>query len=88
MYKRQVEYIVQTDDGGVATLNVSLSKGNHAVLSKNLNSGEEIFNTIHVMEDPDVYKRQVLNIMCEYLRGNLKKLKILMKFIVMNFLKI
>ena len=47
-----VEYIVQTDDGGVATLNVSLSKGNHAVLSKNLNSGEEIFNTIYVMEDP------------------------------------
>lgn len=46
-----VEYIVQTDDGGVATLNVSLSKGNHAVLSKNLNSGEEIFNTIYVMED-------------------------------------
>ena len=51
-----VEYIVQTDDGGVATLNVSLSKGNHAVLSKNLNSGEEIFNTIHVMEDPDFIK--------------------------------
>ena len=46
-----VKYIVQTDDGGVATLNVSLSKGNHAVLSKNLNSGEEIFNTIYVMED-------------------------------------
>lgn len=51
-----VEYIVQTDDGGVATLNVSLSKGNHAVLSKNLNSGEEIFNTIYVMEDPDFIK--------------------------------
>ena len=51
-----VEYIVQTDDGGVATLNVSLSKGNHAVLSKNLNSGEEIFNTIHVMEDPAFIK--------------------------------
>ena len=51
-----VEYIVQTDDGGVATLNVSLSKGNHAVLSKNLNSGEEVFNTIHVMEDPAFIK--------------------------------
>ena len=51
-----VEYIVQTDDGAVATLNVSLSKGNHAVLSKNLNSGEEIFNTIHVMEDPAFIK--------------------------------
>ena len=51
-----VEYIVQTDDGGVATLNVSLSKGNHAVLSKNLNSGEEIFNTIYVMEDPAFIK--------------------------------
>ena len=51
-----VEYIVQTDDGGVATLNVSLSKGNRAVLSKNLNSGEEIFNTIHVMEDPAFIK--------------------------------
>lgn len=51
-----VEYIVQTDGGGVATLNVSLSKGNHAVLSKNLNSGEEIFNTIHVMEDPAFIK--------------------------------
>ena len=51
-----VEYIVQTDDGGVATLNVSLSKGNHAVLSNNLNSGEEIFNTIHVMEDPAFIK--------------------------------
>ena len=51
-----VEYIVQTDDGGVATLNVSLSKGNHEVLSKNLNSGEEIFNTIHVMEDPAFIK--------------------------------
>ena len=51
-----VEYIVQTDDGGVATLNVSLSKGNHAVLSKNLNSGEEIFNTIYVMEDPTFIK--------------------------------
>ena len=41
---------------GVATLNVSLSKGNHAVLSKNLNSGEEIFNTIYVMEDPAFIK--------------------------------
>ena len=51
-----VEYIVQTDDGSVATLNVSLSKGNHAVLSKNLNSGEEIFNTIYVMEDPAFIK--------------------------------
>ena len=51
-----VEYIVQTDDGGVATLNVSLSKGNHAVLSKNLNSGEEIFNTVYVMEDPAFIK--------------------------------
>lgn len=51
-----VEYIVQTDDGGVATLNVSLSKGNHAVISKNLNSGEEIFNTIYVMEDPAFIK--------------------------------
>ena len=51
-----VEYIVQTDDGGVATLNVSLSKGNHAVLSKNLNSGEELFNTIYVMEDPAFIK--------------------------------
>ena len=51
-----VEYIVQTDDGGVATLNVSLSKGNHAVLSKNLNSGGEIFNTIYVMEDPAFIK--------------------------------
>ena len=51
-----VEYIVQTDDGGVATLNVSLSKGNHAVLSKNLNSREEIFNTIYVMEDPAFIK--------------------------------
>ena len=51
-----VEYIVQTDDGGVATFNVSLSKGNHAVLSKNLNSGEEVFNTIHVMEDPAFIK--------------------------------
>ena len=51
-----VEYIIQTDDGGVATLNVSLSKGNHAVLSKNLNSGEEIFNTIYVMEDPAFIK--------------------------------
>ena len=51
-----VEYIVQTDDGDVATLNVSLSKGNHAVLSKNLNSGEEIFNTIYVMEDPAFIK--------------------------------
>ena len=51
-----IEYIVQTDDGGVATLNVSLSKGNHAVLSKNLNSGEEIFNTIYVMEDPAFIK--------------------------------
>lgn len=51
-----VEYIVQTDDGGVATLNVSLSKGNHAVLSKNLNSGEEIFNMIYVMEDPAFIK--------------------------------
>ena len=51
-----VEYIVQTDDGGVTTLNVSLSKGNHAVLSKNLNSGEEIFNTIYVMEDPAFIK--------------------------------
>ena len=51
-----VEYIVQTDDGCVATLNVSLSKGNHAVLSKNLNSGEEIFNTIYVMEDPAFIK--------------------------------
>ena len=51
-----VEYIVQTDDGGVATLNVSLSKGNHAVLSKNLNLGEEIFNTIYVMEDPAFIK--------------------------------
>ncbi|WP_400200029.1 adhesin [Methanobrevibacter smithii] len=51
-----VEYILQTDDGGVATLNVSLSKGNHAVLSKNLNSGEEIFNTIYVMEDPAFIK--------------------------------
>ena len=51
-----VEYIVQTDDGGVATLNVSLSKGNHAVLSKNLNSGEEVFNMIHVMEDPAFIK--------------------------------
>ena len=51
-----VEYIVQTDDGGVATLNVSLSKGNHTVLSKNLNSGEEIFNTIYVMEDPAFIK--------------------------------
>ena len=51
-----VEYIVQTDDGGVATLNVSLSKGNHAVLSKNLNSGEEIFNKIYVMEDPAFIK--------------------------------
>ena len=51
-----VEYIVQTDDGGVATLNVSLSKGNHAVLSKNLNSGEEIFNTIYVMENPAFIK--------------------------------
>ena len=51
-----VEYIVQTDDGGVATLNVSLSKGNHAVLSKNLNSGDEIFNTIYVMEDPAFIK--------------------------------
>ena len=51
-----VEYIVQTDDGGVATLNVSLSKGNHAVISKNLNSGEEVFNTIHVMEDPAFIK--------------------------------
>ena len=51
-----VKYIVQTDDGGVATLNVSLSKGNHAVLSKNLNSGEEIFNTIYVMEDPAFIK--------------------------------
>lgn len=51
-----VEYIVQTDDGGVATLNVSLSKGNHAVLSKNLNSGEEVFNTIYVMEDPAFIK--------------------------------
>ena len=51
-----VEYIVQTDDRGVATLNVSLSKGNHAVLSKNLNSGEEIFNTIYVMEDPAFIK--------------------------------
>ena len=51
-----VEYIVQTDNGGVATLNVSLSKGNHAVLSKNLNSGEEIFNTIYVMEDPAFIK--------------------------------
>lgn len=51
-----VEYIVQTDDGGVATLNVSLSKGNHAVFSKNLNSGEEVFNTIHVMEDPAFIK--------------------------------
>lgn len=51
-----VEYIVQTDDGGVATLNVSLSKGNHAVISKNLNSEEEVFNTIHVMEDPAFIK--------------------------------
>ena len=51
-----VEYIVQTDDGGVATLNVYLSKGNHAVLSKNLNSGEEVFNTIYVMEDPAFIK--------------------------------
>ena len=51
-----VEYIVQTDDGGVATLNVSLSKGNHAVLSKNLNSEEEVFNTIYVMEDPAFIK--------------------------------
>ena len=51
-----VEYIVQTDDGGVATLNVSLSKGNHAVLSKNLNSGEEVFNMIYVMEDPAFIK--------------------------------
>ena len=51
-----VEYIVQTDDGGVATLNVSLSNGNHAVLSKNLNSREEIFNTIYVMEDPAFIK--------------------------------
>ena len=51
-----VEYFDQTDDGGVATLNVSLSKGNHAVLSKNLNSGEEIFNTIYVMEDPAFIK--------------------------------
>ena len=51
-----VEYIVQTDDGGVATLNVSLSKGNHAVLSKNLNSRDEIFNTIYVMEDPAFIK--------------------------------
>ena len=55
-----VEYIVQTDDGGVATLNVSLSKGNHAVLSKNLNSGEEIFNTIHVMEDPAFIKYYII----------------------------
>ena len=51
-----VEYIVKTNKEGIATLNLSLSKGDHAVFSKNLNSGEEAFNTIHVEEDPALIK--------------------------------
>ena len=49
-----VEHIVQTNNDGVANLNLTLSKGDHTVVSKNLNSGEEIFNTIHVEEDPSL----------------------------------
>ena len=51
-----VKYIVKTNKEGIATLNLSLSKGDHAVFSKNLNSGEEAFNTIHVEEDPALIK--------------------------------
>ena len=51
-----VEYIVKTNKEGIATLNLSLSKGDHTVFSKNLNSGEEAFNTIHVEEDPALIK--------------------------------
>ena len=51
-----VKYIVQTNKEGIAALNLSLSKGDHAVFSKNLNSGEEAFNTIHVEEDPALIK--------------------------------
>ena len=49
-----VEHILQTDNEGTATLNISLSKGDHTVVSKNLNSGEEIFSTIHVTQDPSL----------------------------------
>ena len=51
-----VKYIVKTNKEGIATLNLSLSKGDHAVFSKNLNSGEEAFNKIHVEEDPALIK--------------------------------
>ena len=51
-----VKYIVKTNKEGIAALNLSLSKGDHAVFSKNLNSGEEAFNTIHVEEDPALIK--------------------------------
>ena len=51
-----VKYIVKTNKESIATLNLSLSKGDHAVFSKNLNSGEEAFNTIHVEEDPALIK--------------------------------
>nr|WP_303999860.1 Ig-like domain-containing protein [Methanobrevibacter smithii] len=51
-----VKYIVKTNKEGIATLNLSLSKGDHTVFSKNLNSGEEAFNTIHVEEDPALIK--------------------------------
>ena len=51
-----VKYIVKTNKEGIATLNLSLSKGDHAVFSKNLNSGEEAFNTIHVEEGPALIK--------------------------------
>jgi len=51
-----VKYIIKTNKEGIATLNLSLSKGDHAVFSKNLNSGEEAFNTIHVEEDPALIK--------------------------------
>ena len=49
-----VEHILQTDNDGIVTLNISLSKGDHTVVSKNLNSGEEIFSTIHVTQDPSL----------------------------------
>ena len=51
-----VKYIVKTNKEGIATLNLSLSKGDHALFTKNLNSGEEAFNTIHVEEDPALIK--------------------------------
>ena len=49
-----IEYIVQTDKEGIATLKLNLTKGTYVAHSTNLKSKEELDTTIYVVQNPDL----------------------------------